>query len=405
MPEQGKKEWALETLKRVEQKMERVSARSAHKIPYTTRDGVHDDRSDNANIAWWTNGFWGGMMWQLYALTGKTQYRQIAEENEQELDRVLMDYNGLDHDNGFRWLPTAVADYRLTGNPQSRNRGLLAAENLAGRYNCAGKFIRAWNDWEGNTDDHRGWAIIDCMMNLPLLYWASEETGDPRFCQIAVNHANTAAEHFIRPDGSVNHIIEFDFEAGGMIKSYGGQGCAVGSSWTRGQAWGLYGFTLSYLHTKDPLYLESGQRIADYFVANIPESGLIPVDFRQPQEVTWEDSTAAAIAACGLIELARAVTEKEADQGRRQSRDWKENREKGYLEREDSQGSVYMNTALDLLETLARKRVNWNDQEDDLLTRCTAAYHDAEHEYSIIYGDYYFLEALMKLTGEDLFIW
>jgi len=399
MPEWGITEWAWETLNRVEQKMEKVSVRSAHKIPYTTHNGVHDDRSDDANIAWWTNGFWGGMMWQLYALTGKMQYRQIAEENEQKLDRVLMDYNGLDHDNGFRWLPTAVADYRLTKNPQSKNRGLLAAGNLAGRYNSAGKFIRAWNDWEGNTDDHRGWAIIDCMMNLPLLYWASEETGDPRFRQIAVNHANTAAANFIRPDGSVKHIVEFDFEKGGMIKSYGGQGCGVGSSWTRGQAWGLYGFTLSYLHTGNQLYLESARKIADYFVANIPENGLIPVDFRQPQEVTWEDSTAAAIAACGLIELA-GVEEKEVTE----ETDWGSIAEESKSEK-NGQESVYLSAALRLLKTLTLKRVNWNDREDDLLTRCTAAYHDAEHEYSIIYGDYYFLEALMKLTGKELFIW
>lgn len=396
MLEQEKREWVWETLNRVEQKMEKVSARSAHKIPYTTRDGVHDDRSDDENIAWWTNGFWGGMMWQLYALTGKVQYRQIAEENERRLDPVLMNYNGLDHDNGFRWLPTAVADYRVTKNPQSKNRGLLAAGNLAGRYNSAGKFIRAWNDWEGNTDDHRGWAIIDCMMNLPLLYWASEETGDPRFRQIAVNHADTAAENFIRPDGSVHHIVEFDFEKGGMRKSYGGQGCGVGSSWTRGQAWGLYGFTLSYLHTKAPLYLQSAQKIADYFVANIPENGLIPVDFCQPREVSWEDSTAAAIAACGLIELAKTEEKKEAD------RDYTEKEEK---DRECCRGSLYIRAALRLLKTLAARRVNWNDEEDDLLTRCTAAYHDAEHEYSIIYGDYYFLEALMKLSGKELFIW
>ena len=103
-----------------------------------------------------------------------------------------MDYEKLDHDNGFKWLPTAVADYRVTGNRSSKNRGLLAAGNLAGRYNCAGKFIRAWNDWPNSKVDRRGWAIIDCMMNLPLLYWASEETGDPRFSQIAANHADTA---------------------------------------------------------------------------------------------------------------------------------------------------------------------------------------------------------------------
>ena len=371
--------WAQETLERTAHKLEKVAQRSAEKIPYTTVDGVHDDKSGDKEIGWWTNGFWGGIMWQMYTLTGKEIYRNIAEQNEKKLDADLMDYEKLDHDNGFKWLPTAVADYRVTGNRSSKNRGLLAAGNLAGRYNCAGKFIRAWNDWPNSKVDRRGWAIIDCMMNLPLLYWASEETGDPRFSQIAANHADTAMKAFIRGDGSANHIVEFDPASGEMIKSYGGQGYGEGSSWTRGQSWGLYGFMLSYLHTQNNAYLETAERIANYFIANIPDSGLIPVDFRQPEDVKLEDSTAAAIASCGLIELAR--------------------------QKDGRQQKIYLNAALKMLQALTKKSFNWNEEEDNLLTKCTAAYHDEKHEFSIIYGDYFFLEALMKLTDKELFIW
>ena len=371
--------WAQETLERTAHKLEKVAQRSAEKIPYTTGDGVHDDKSGDKEIGWWTNGFWGGIMWQMYTLTGKEIYRNIAEQNEKKLDADLMDYEKLDHDNGFKWLPTAVADYRVTGNRSSKNRGLLAAGNLAGRYNCAGKFIRAWNDWPNSKVDRRGWAIIDCMMNLPLLYWASEETGDPRFSQIAANHADTAMKAFIRGDGSANHIVEFDPASGEMIKSYGGQGYGEGSSWTRGQSWGLYGFMLSYLHTQNNAYLETAERIANYFIANIPDSGLIPVDFRQPEDVKLEDSTAAAIASCGLIELAR--------------------------QKDGRQQKIYLNAALKMLQALTKNSFNWNEEEDNLLTKCTAAYHDEKHEFSIIYGDYFFLEALMKLTDKELFIW
>ena len=366
--------WAQETLERVSHKLEKVSERSKDKIPYTTVNGIHDDWSGGDKIGWWTNGFWGGMMWQMYALTGKEFYKEIAENNEKKLDADLMDYDKLDHDNGFKWLPTAVANYRMTGNKASRNRGLLAASNLAGRYNSAGRFIRAWNNWD-LENDRTGWAIIDCMMNLPLLYWASEELKDPRFTQIATGHADTARDCFVRGDGSVNHIVSFDPINGGMIESFGGQGYGVGSSWTRGQSWGLYGFVLSYLHTKDASYLETAQRIANYFMANIPQSGLIPVDFRQPADVAWEDSTAAAIAACGLIELAKLT--------------------------EGRQSGLYLNAALKMLTALTEKSFNWNEDEDNLLTKCTAAYHDKEHEFSIIYGDYYFLEALMKLVGRE----
>ena len=371
--------WAQETLERTAHKLEKVAQRSAEKIPYTTVDGVHDDKSGDKEIGWWTNGFWGGIMWQMYTLTGKEIYRNIAEQNEKKLDADLMDYEKLDHDNGFKWLPTAVADYRVTGNRSSKNRGLLAAGNLAGRYNCAGKFIRAWNDWPNSKVDRRGWAIIDCMMNLPLLYWANEETGDPRFSQIAANHADTAMKAFIRGDGSANHIVEFDPASGEMIKSYGGQGYGEGSSWTRGQSWGLYGFMLSYLHTQNNAYLETAERIANYFIANIPDSGLIPVDFRQPEDVKLEDSTAAAIASCGLIELAR--------------------------QKDGRQQKIYLNAALKMLQALTKNSFNWNEEEDNLLTKCTAAYHDEKHEFSIIYGDYFFLEALMKLTDKELFIW
>ena len=371
--------WAQETLERTAHKLEKVAQRSAEKIPYTTVDGVHDDKSGDKEIGWWTNGFWGGIMWQMYTLTGKEIYRNIAEQNEKKLDADLMDYEKLDHDNGFKWLPTAVADYRVTGNRSSKNRGLLAAGNLAGRYICAGKFIRAWNDWPNCKVDRRGWAIIDCMMNLPLLYWASEETGDPRFSQIAANHADTAMKAFIRGDGSANHIVEFDPASGEMIKSYGGQGYGEGSSWTRGQSWGLYGFMLSYLHTQNNAYLETAERIANYFIANIHDSGLIPVDFRQPEDVKLEDSTAAAIASCGLIELAR--------------------------QKDGRQQKIYLNAALKMLQALTKNSFNWNEEEDNLLTKCTAAYHDEKHEFSIIYGDYFFLEALMKLADKELFIW
>lgn len=371
--------WAQETLDKVAHKLEKVSKRSRNKIPYTTVDGVHDDKSGEKDIGWWTNGFWGGMMWQMYTLTGEEIYKDIAIDNEKKLDADLMDYDKLDHDNGFKWLPTAVADYRVTKSHASRNRGLLAAGNLAGRYNSAGRFIRAWNSYKDSVHDRTGCAIIDCLMNLPLLYWASEELNDPRFSQIAVSHANTAKKYFVRGDGSVNHIVTFDPASGEMTGSMGGQGCEVGSSWSRGQSWGLYGFTLSYLHTKDPSYLATAERIANYFIANTPESGLIPVDFRQPVDVEWEDSTAAAIAACGLIELAKL--------------------------KEGRQSKIYLDAALKMLKALAEKSFNWNEEEDNLLTKCTAAYHDKEHEFSIIYGDYYFLEALMKLTGKELFIW
>lgn len=112
--------WVEETLSRMAKKMEKVRERSAEKIPYDTKDGIHADKSDERNISWWTNGFWGGMMWQMFTLTGQERYKEIAQWNEEKLDTCFLHFDMLDHDNGFKWLPTAVADYRVTGNERSK---------------------------------------------------------------------------------------------------------------------------------------------------------------------------------------------------------------------------------------------------------------------------------------------
>ncbi|MGG6312357.1 glycoside hydrolase family 88 protein [Paenibacillus macerans] len=376
-------DWINEVMNKLKLKMEWVSEKSRDKIPYTTLNGVHDDRSAYNpsktvadGINWWTNGYWAGMMWLMYHETGDDKYKDIAAVSEKKLDQCFADYYGLHHDVGFMWLPTSVANYKVTRNAESRKRALHAANLLAGRFNLAGGFIRAWNDLdEGDT---RGWAIIDCMLNIPLLYWASEETGDPRFAQIAVKHADTTMQAFVRRDGSVNHIVEFDPTNGGVIRTYGGQGYEEGSSWTRGQSWGLYGFMMSYRYTGKQEYLDTAKRIAHYFIANIPEDGIIPVDFRQPPEPKLEDDTAAAIAACGLIELAKSVGEHEKD--------------------------LYLKSAVKLLKTLDL-RCDWTDRTDALIQYGSASYHAKHHHHPIIYGDFYFMEAIFKLKRNDLYLW
>ncbi|MFV0343938.1 MAG: glycoside hydrolase family 88 protein [Anaerocolumna sp.] len=377
-------QWVQSVVENIKEKMDWVSEKSKNKIPYTTVNGTHDSYDDSdkpyrisEGLNWWTNGFWGGMMWLMYHETGEDRYADIAKYSEKALDKCFEDYYGLHHDVGFMWLHTAVADYRLTKNPESRKRGLHAANLLAGRYNPVGKFIRAWNAY---GDDHKniGWAIIDCMMNLPILYWAYEETKDPRFYHIAISHADTAMEHFIRPDGSCEHIVEFDPVNGGLVDTYGGQGFSKGSAWTRGQSWALYGFTMSYMHTKDEKYLQAAKRVAHYFIANMPENGLIPIDFRQPAQDTWEDSSAATIAACGLIEISKAVGTGEKD--------------------------LYLNAALKLLKALDDKRCNWTKEYDCIVENSSEAYHTNKH-MAIIYADYFFMEAIFKLKGNDIFLW
>ncbi len=376
--------WVNEAIDKIRQKLAWVSEKNRDKIPYTTdANGNYDDRSDmtknwsiDNGLNWWTNGFWGGILWLLYQDTGEERYAKIARVSEELMESCFCDFYGLHHDVGFMFVPTAVADYRLTRNATSRKIALHAANLLAGRFNPAGRFIRAWNDLE---EDTRGWAIIDGMFNLSLLYWASEETKDPRFKQIAMLHADTVIEHFVRPDGSVNHIVEFDPNTGKMIRALGGQGYEEGSSWTRGQGWALYGFMISYLHTGKQEYLDTAKRIAHYCMANIPESGILPVDFRQPAEPAYEDSCGACVIAGGLLELAKCVPELEK--------------------------ASYTNAAIKLLRTIDEKGADWSQNCDAIVQNCSASYHNKDHHFTMSYADYYFIEAVYKIKGIGTLLW
>ena len=372
----NEKEWLDGVYEKICAKMLATAERNQHKIPYTAQDGVFDDQT-KTNPCWWTNGFWGGILWQLYHATNNELYRKMAEEVEDTLDLCLMDHRGMDHDSGFRWLPTSVVNYRLTGNEKSYNRARLAADNMAGRYNPAGHFIRAWNDW--GEGQRTGWAIIDCMMNLPLLYWVYDQIKDPRYLRIATDHANTAMKYFIRPDGSAKHIVEFNPETGEYVCSHGGQGYAHGSSWTRGQGWALYGFMISYIHTGKQEYLDTAKKVAHYCMACIPESGLIPVDFRQPEQPAYEDSCGACVIAGGLLELAGRLPAPEQ--------------------------AVYRNAALRILRAIDGQRAAWSDSCDAIVQNCSAAYHADRHHFTITYADYFFIEAVYKLKNIGRLLW
>lgn len=377
--------WADQVIEKIRRKMEWVIRKNREGIPYTTDEtGNYDNRADqnrdwnqDDGLNWWTNGFWGGIQWLLYQDTKEEVYAETARISEYRMEACLEQFYGIHHDVGFMFLPTAVADYRLTGNARSRRTALHAANLLAGRFNPAGRFIRAWNDAE--DADRRGWAIIDCMMNIALLYWASEETRDPRFRQIAMMHADTVMEHFIRPDGSVKHIVEFDPETGAEFRSHGGQGYAEGSSWVRGQGWAVYGFMISYRHTGKQEYLDTAKRAAHYCMANLPESGILPVDFRQPSEPAYEDCCGACVIAGGLLEIAECVPKTERE--------------------------MYRRAAVKLLKAIDENRADWTEGCDAIVQNCSGAYHDSSHHMTMTYADYYFMEAVYKLKKTGILLW
>jgi unsaturated chondroitin disaccharide hydrolase len=192
--------------------------------------------------------------------------------------------------------------YKLTGEKEHREVGLRATEVLSQRFNPKGNFIRAWG--HANTSEHDNMAIIDCLMNLPLLYWATNESGNAKYRDIAIRHADTTLKNFVRSDDSVYHAFRFDLKTGKPLggDTYGG--CAVESHWARGTAWAIYGFALSYRYTGDKKYLDASVSIAKKFNQELDGDSMPVWDFRLPPgEPPLRDSSAAAIVVCGIREL------------------------------------------------------------------------------------------------------
>jgi unsaturated chondroitin disaccharide hydrolase len=344
-------------------------------IPYIPTQGTYSDMG-KTDIAWWTNGFWPGILWQMYHATGESKYLVTARGIEQRLDAAMEQFLSVHHDVGFMWLPSAVADWRLTGDRHAYARGLHAATILAGRFNPMGKFIRAWNE------SPAGRVIIDSLMNINILYWATDVTKDPRFASIARLHADTLLRTHVRPDGSCAHIADLDPETG-MVQEYPPcQGFSPSSAWSRGQSWAIYGYALSYRHTGEQRYLDAAKRIGRYFLTESEKSGNVPlVDFRAPATPVIYDTTAGSCAACGFLEIANACEDgKEADF-------WKE-------------------AAQATITSCCAAWANYDEKTDGILGGGTVAYHTKEYIHvPIIYGDYFLLEALLRLQQQEFTLW
>jgi unsaturated chondroitin disaccharide hydrolase len=269
-------------------------------------------------------GFFEIGNWTTSFFTGMALLAWLKTEDEFFLDQVLCmaphyrekvfnRWQETHHDLGFLATLYSVALYKLTHQKEHREVGLRAADVLAQRFNEKGRFIRAWGRMDeskssiGNeivqTDNL---AIIDSLMNLPLLYWASNETGGLKYRDIAVRHADTVLKHFVRSDGSVAHALRFDLSTGLPLAADNYCGFNKDSYWARGAAWAIYGFALSYRYTRDEKYRDASIRLAKKFLAQLDEEGVPVWDFSlPPNRARVRDTSASAIAVCGIQELAR----------------------------------------------------------------------------------------------------
>ena len=266
----------------------------------------------------------------------------------------------------------------------AKKAALMAADNLMERFQEKGRFFQAWGEL-GAKDNYR--LIIDCLLNMPLLFWASEVTGDPKYIEKATAHILTAMNCVIRPDHSTYHTYFFDPETGEPVKGVTHQGNRDGSAWSRGQAWGIYGSALSYHFLKDPAYIDIFRKVTDYFVTHLP-SDLIPYwDFDFDDGSTEpRDSSSAAIAACGMLEMAK------------------------YLEPEEAE--KYTALAEKLIKALCDHCAVKDHSESNGLLHGTYARASKGNpctnrgvDECNTWGDYFFMEALTRLTADWKVYW
>lgn len=372
--------WAEKAWEKLEPKLQAECKRTGSNLPFIPIQGHYRDCMMPNGLWWWTNGFWPGILWQAYHATSDEQYRDAASGACRRLAETLSQPEKLEHDVGFMFQHSAVARFRLTGDTEARETALQAAKLLLNRMNEPGSFLRAWNEshW---MEDSSGLMIIDCMMNLSLLFWASEETGDPCYKNAAVCHAKTSLRYLLRSDGSCAHIASFDPQTGEFLGTLGGQGYGEGSSWSRGQGWAVYGFALAYRHTRQLEFLDAAKRSAHYCIASLSHTDWVPLrDFRAPAEPLKFDSGAGAVIACGLLELAEHLPK---------------------LER-----PLYQDAAVRLLRVCEEKFANYDPNTDGVLDGGATMYHDERlANAAIIYNDYFYTEAVLRLIGKSFVIW
>lgn len=338
-----------------------------------------------ANVNW-TTGFWTGQIWLAYEWCGNDREKREALQKAGErqvdsfLDRINQKIEVDHHDMGFLYSPSCVAGYKLVGSERGKEAAIKAADQLISRFHPVGEFIQAWGPMD-QPENYR--FIIDCLLNLPLLYWATEETGDSRYRDIAEKHIHTAIANVIREDYSTWHTFFMNMETGAPDHGATCQGYRDGSAWARGQAWGVYGTALAYRYTGRKEYIEDFKHVTGYFLEHLPED-LVPywdLEFSDGSDEP-RDSSSASIAACGMLEMAK------------------------YMEPEDA--ALYTAIAKKLMKSVVESyAVKDKKESNGLVLHSTyskkSPYNTCTPEgvdECNIWGDYFYMEALTRLSRD-----
>jgi unsaturated chondroitin disaccharide hydrolase len=353
----------------------RANAARLTGFPELTRNGRWVCVDDGG----WVGGHWVGLLWLTYAHTGDPALAAAARQWAGRLAPRQHDITT--HDLGFLFELSHILGGRLTGDASLKAPALQAGRTLTRRFNSKGQFFQAWGPPDAPAE-RRGRAIVDTMMNLDLLFWASKETGESRyiqctflFAEMAVAHARTTLARHVRPDWSTAHVTDFNPDTGEFIRQDTHQGLSPTSCWSRGQSWAMYGYVECWRETGDVTFLEAARNLAEYCLRRLPadrvpywdyDSPLIPHDAR--------DSSAAAILASGLLNLAAREPDI-ANAGR-----WR-------------------NHALAILASLWQNYSSRGTAEPSILLHGTRSKPHGSMDHGLIYGDYYFVEALMRVMA------
>ena len=345
--------------------MEKLPAGKLPKTYYASTDKFETSGSE-----WWTSGFYPGTLMYLYEETGDQALLDEAKRVLKLLEKEQ--YNTTTHDLGFMMFGSFGHANRIEPSEEYKQILLNSAKSLASRYDPDVKAIKSWDS--DNPKDFL--VIIDNMMNLDLLFWATRETGDSTYHKIATEHANTTMKHHFRPDYSSYHVVNYNAETGEVQLKRTEQGNADDSAWARGQAWGLYGYTMTYRETKDPRYLEQAKKIADFMLnhPNLPEDKVPYWDFNAPGIPNAKrDASAAAITASALLELSTYVDGQDAKR--------------------------YFNSAETMLKSLSEEPYKAEIGENGGFILKHGVGHlpkNSEVDVPLTYGDHYYVEALTR---------
>lgn len=338
------------------------------------RNILSDESSGNWNctsIYDWTSGFWPGILWYLYEYDHDENIKKAAERFTAALYPVV-DRKADNHDLGFMMYCSLGNGYRLTGNEEYKKVLLRAADSLATLYDLRVGTIHSWPGMR----EKMGWphnTIIDNMLNLELLFWAAKNGGGEQLYKIANRHAEVTMENQFRNDFGTCHVVVYDTITGNRIKQVTHQGYADSSMWARGQGWAIYGFTMCYRETRNPAFLETARKAADLYLSRLPEDMIPYWDFDAPGLEEPRDASAAAVVASGLLEMSL------------------------YMQ-DEVDAEKYKSTAVKILASLSSPAYQSREHNQAFLLHSTGHKpNNSEIDASIIYADYYYIEALIRL--------